>query len=125
MFKSKKIVCIVTGKPTTYAGEFLQKKILEYGDEATLDKLYICKEVKALLRKGYKIGDIRKILNVPADTDLIPKEICDLIEKDYQKSFIKLNDTSNEALSTITTLTCDSSDEDVENFINTYIISNK
>ena len=91
MVKSKKIVCIVTGKPTTYAGEFLQKKILEYGDEATLDKLYICKEVKALLRKGYKIGDIRKILNVPADTDLIPKEICDLIEKDYQKSFIKLN----------------------------------
>lgn len=125
MFKSKKITCVVTGKSTVYAGDFLKKKIEEYGDEDTLDKLYVCKEVKALLKKGYKIADIRKILNVPADTDPVPKEICALIEKDYQKNFLKLNDTSNESLSTISTLTCDSSDPDVEKFIQTYILSKK
>ena len=65
MVKSKKVTCVVTGKTTAYAGEFLQKKIEEYGNEANLTKLYISKEVKALLKKGYRIKDIRKILNVP------------------------------------------------------------
>ena len=53
MVKSKKVICVVTGKSTAYAGEYLQKKIEEYGGEAALDKFYICKEVRALLKKGY------------------------------------------------------------------------
>jgi len=55
---------VVTGKVTSYAGEFLAKKIEEYGNEANLTKFYVCKEVKALLKKGYKVKDIKKILDV-------------------------------------------------------------
>jgi len=122
MLKSKKVTCVVTGKTTAYAGEYLQKKIEEYGNEANLDKFYICKEVRALLKKGYKVSDIRKILDVPADVDPLPVDIVNEIEKDYQKTSFKVNDTNSQSLSTITDLTYDKSDEDVESFINAYII---
>jgi len=124
MVKSKKVTCVVTGKTTAYAGEYLQKKLEEYGNEATLDKLYVCKEVRALLKKGYKLNDIRKILDVPADLDPIPKDIVQIIEKDYQKTSYTVNDTNSQTLSTVSDLTYDKSDEDVENFITTYIIGN-
>ncbi len=39
---TKKIICVVTGKPTVYSGDFLQKKINEYGSEEELLKYYIC-----------------------------------------------------------------------------------
>ena len=122
MVKSKKVICVVTGKSTAYAGEYLQKKIEEYGGEAALDKFYICKEVRALLKKGYKVNDIRKILDVPADIDPPPQDVVNEIEKDYQKTSFKVNDTNSQSLSTITDLTYDKSDEDVESFINAYII---
>ena len=122
MVKSKKVICVVTGKSTAYAGEYLQKKIEEYGGEAALDKFYICKEVRALLKKGYKVNDIRKILDVPADIDPLPQDVLNEIEKDYQKTSFKVNDTNSQSLSTITDLTYDKSDEDVESFINAYII---
>ena len=120
-FSSKKISCVVTGKTTVYAGDFLQKKILEYNSIENLDKFYICKEVKALLKKGYRITDIRKILDtpdyIPMPDDLVIKEI----EKDYQKSQIKLSDTSSQTLSTITDLTYDKSDPEVQEFIEKFI----
>lgn len=121
-FSCKKIACVVTGKTTVYAGEFLQKKIQDYNTLENLEKFYICKEVKALLKKGYKINDIRKILDTP---DYIPSPSDDVIkeiEKDYQKSQIKVNDTGSQSLSTITSLTYDKSDPEVEDFINTVII---
>lgn len=122
MVKSKKVTCVVTGKTTAYAGDFLQKKIEEYGDEANLTKLYISKEVKALLKKGYRIKDIRKILNVPEDTDLPSKDIIELIEKDYQKTPVKVNDTLSSTLSTVSSLTYDKSDDDVDAFITKFLI---
>jgi DNA-binding transcriptional MerR regulator len=122
MLKSKKVTCVVTKKATVYAGDFLRKKIEEYGDECLLDKLYICKEVKALLKKGYKIKDIRKILDVPADTDLLPDDIIKEIEKTYQSTPYTINDTDSQPLSTITSLTYDKSDPDVDQFIHTHIM---
>jgi len=122
MVKNKKISCVVTGKVTSYAGEFLTKKIEEYGNETNLTKFYVCKEVKALLKKGYKIKDIRKILDVPADVDELSNDVIKEIEKDYQKTNFKNTDTSNQTLSTITELTYDKSDPDVEDFINNFII---
>jgi len=122
MVKNKKISCVVTGKVTAYAGEFLAKKIEEYGNEANLTKFYVCKEVKALLKKGYKIKDIRKILDVPVDADDLPDDVVKEIEKDYQKGNFKNTETYNQTLSTITELTYDKSDPDVETFINNFII---
>jgi len=118
--KSKKLVCILTGKSTLFSGEYLSKKIEEYGSEENLDKLYICKEAKAFLKKGYSFIETRKLLNVAEDEDLPNKDIIDLIEKDYQKGF-KINDTANE-IANATSFTYNKSDPDVEVFINTFII---
>lgn len=120
MVKSLKISCVVTGKITIYAGEFLTKKIQEYGNEDSLIKFYVSKEVKALLKKGYKIKDIKKILDVPADIEDLPTEVIIEIEKDYQKTSYKT--TNSQSLSTITELTYDRSDPDVEIFINNFIL---
>lgn len=122
MVKSLKISCVVTGKSTTYAGEFLAKKIQEYGNEGNLIKFYVSKEVKTLLKKGYKIKDIKKILDVPADIDDLPDEVTKEIEKEYQKTSYKTTDTNSQSLSTITELTYDRSDPDVETFINNFIL---
>lgn len=121
MVKSKTVTCVVTGKTTTYAGDFLKKKIEEYGDEKTLDKLYVSKEVKALLKKGYKIKDVRKLLNVPMDEEEVPKDVVKLLESEFQKTAFKVNDEA-QTLSAVTTLTYDKSDPDVETFIKTYIL---
>lgn len=122
MVKSLKISCVVTGKSTAYAGEFLAKKIQEYGNEGNLIKFYVSKEVKALLKKGYKIKDIKKILDIPADIDDLPDAVIKEIEKEYQKTSYKTTDTNSQSLSTITELTYDRSDPDVETFINNFIL---
>lgn len=120
MAKTKKITCVVTGKQTIYSGDFLQKKIDEYGSEEKLNEMYICREVKSFLKKGYKVIDIRKILNVDDKTPLPDDETLTSIEGEFLKvSILKDHPTFNEAL---TCFTYNKSDNDVENFINQYII---
>ena len=70
---AKKLVCNITGKETMYSGDFLQKKIDEYGSEEQLNKLYISREVKSFLKKGYKIPDIRKIMNIDEQDSSLDK----------------------------------------------------
>lgn len=108
MVKTKKLTCVITGKTASYSGPE--------------EKIYICKEAKALLKKGYKVKDVRKLLDVPLDADEVPKDIVEAIEKEYQKTAIKVNDTNSQTLSTISTLTYDKSDEDVEVFMNNFIL---
>ena len=117
---TKKIICVVTGKPTVYCGDFLQKKINEYGSEEELLKYYICREVKSFLKKGYGIDDIRKVMNVDDDIPFPEQDIINKIEEMYRKqSILKQLPTYNDAL---TGFTYNKSDNDVENFINEYII---
>jgi ABC-type transport system substrate-binding protein len=122
MVKSKKIVCVLTGKTNLYSGEYLQKKIQEYGSEVNLNKFYICKEAKSLLKKGYKVNDVRKILDVPLDAEPLSKDILEYVEKEFQKTAIKINDTTYDSLSTVSDLTFNKSDPDVEQFINNIIL---
>jgi DNA-binding transcriptional MerR regulator len=124
MNKSKKVICVVTGKSATFAGSYLEKLLKEYGDESNLQKMYVSKEVKAFLKRGYKINDIRKLLNVPEDDDLPPKDVIQKLEEEYQKTPVKVNDTSS-AVNVLTSFTFNKSDEDVENFINNHIIKSK
>ena len=124
MNKSKKVTCIITGKTATFAGDYLAGLIKEYGDEKTLDEMYVCKEVKAFLKKGYKVVDVRKLLNVPEDEDMPSKAIIEKIEKEYQKTAVKVNDQSS-TVNMLTSFTYNKSDEDVENFIKTYIMGSK
>ncbi len=120
MPSTQKINCVVTGKPTVYSGDFLQKKIDEYGSEDNLTKYYICREVKAFLKKGYKCEDIRKVLNV-CESVLYPAEdiITHIQEKFGKKSILKDHPSFNNAL---TGFTYNKTDSDVEHFIKEYII---
>lgn len=121
MSRTKKITCIVTGKQTIYSGDFLQKKIDEYGTLEKLNDLYICREVKSFLKRGYKILDIRKILNVDDSTALPDEATVNNIEKTFCKtSILKEHPTFNE---TLTSFTYNKSDPDVEQFIKEYIIT--
>ena len=120
MPSTQKIKCVITGKQTVYSGDFLQKKIEEYGSEEKLNELYICREVKSFFKKGYGVLDIRKILNVDDDIPLPDETILKEIEDTFRKeSILKEQPTFNEAL---TSFTYNKSDPDVEKFIRDYII---
>lgn len=120
MPSTKKIICAVTGKQTVYSGDFLQKKIDEYGSEESLNKYYICREVKSFLKKGYSVPDIRKILNIEDNVPYPDEDILKNIQETFKKnSILKEHPTFNEAL---TNFTYNKSDPDVEKFINEYII---
>ena len=120
MPSTKRIACVVTGKETVYSGDFLKKKINEYGSEERLVSEHICRDVKSLLKKGYKVDDIRKVLNVDDDVPYPDPTIIEKIENQFgKKSILKEHPTFNEALATFT---FNKSDPDVEHFINEYII---
>jgi polyhydroxyalkanoate synthesis regulator protein len=120
MSSTKKIKCIVTGKQTIYSGDFLQKKIDEYGSVDELSNTYICKEVKSFLKKGYKISDIKDLLNVDDDVPQLSDDAIKAIEENFRKnSFMKEHTSFND---TLTNFTYNKSDSDVEQFINEYII---
>lgn len=118
MSKSKTLTCIVTGNTTIYSGDFLNKKIEEYGTEDKLEKYYISKEVKSFLKKKYKVKDIRKILSIKEDTPLPSEEVIKFLEMQFNNSL----NTENAISSTVTEFTNNISDKDVEEFMNKYII---
>lgn len=118
MNKSLELSCVVTGNKTIYAGDFLNKKIAEYGNEENLIKFYICKEVKAYLKKKYKISDIRKVLTVSNLIPLPSNEIINHLESKYS-----VRKSENTIANTITEFTYNKSDTDVEEFITKYIIN--
>jgi|TARA_A100000172_G_scaffold58564_1_gene38235 hypothetical protein len=118
MVKSLKVKCIVTGKESFFSGEYLTKKINEFGDIETLEKLYISRDVKTLFKRGYGVHEVRNILNVTEDTGIPCEETILLLEDKYKTKSLKLP-TFNDNLSSFT---YNKSDPEVENFINTYII---
>ena len=90
MRKSIKIKCVITDKESFFSGEYLTKKIKEYGCVESLESYYVCREVKTLLNKGYKISEIRNILNVNSDIQLPSSDVIDIIESKYKKTKLKL-----------------------------------
>lgn len=120
MPSTQKINCVVTGKPTVYSGDFLQKKIDEYGSEDNLIKYYICREVKAFLKKGYRCEDIRKVLNVCESVPYPSEDVISYIQEKFgKKSILKDHPSFNNVL---TGFTYNKTDSDVEQFIKDYII---
>tara|TARA_R110000803_G_scaffold77325_1_gene142176 strand:- start:539 stop:907 length:369 start_codon:yes stop_codon:yes gene_type:complete len=121
MANTKQITCIISGKQTVYSGPFLEKTIAEYGSEEALDRLYVSREAKSLLKKGYRVIDIRKILNVDDTLTLPPEDVVKIVEDKFIKNNkLKERPSFNES---ITSFTYNKSDPDVEQFINDYIIN--
>tara|TARA_S200002703_G_scaffold149650_1_gene147417 strand:+ start:482 stop:844 length:363 start_codon:yes stop_codon:yes gene_type:complete len=118
MVKSLKVKCIVTNKESLFSGDYLRKKIEEYKDVETLQKLYISRDVKTLFKRGYGVMEIRNILNVSDDIEIPDQTIIEQLEERFKTSSLKIP-TINENLSSFT---YNKSDPEVESFINKYII---
>ena len=118
MVKSLKVKCIVTNKESLFSGDYLRKKIEEYKDIETLEKLYISRDVKTLFKRGYGVMEIRNILNISDDINIPDETIINLLEEKYKNGSLKVP-TINENLSSFT---YNKSDPEVESFINKYII---
>ena len=118
MVKSLKVKCIVTNKESLFSGDYLRKKIEEYKDVETLEKLYISRDVKTLFKRGYGVIEIRNILNISDDINIPDETVINLLEEKYKNGSLKVP-TINENLSSFT---YNKSDPEVESFINKYII---
>lgn len=64
---SHKISCIITGKVTTVSNEYYNKKISDFSSEEKFNSLYVSRQAKNLLKRGYKIKEIRNLLKVDSE----------------------------------------------------------
>lgn len=111
--KTRKLVCIVTGRALLATKEYFERKVEKAGSEEKVLETYICKEAKDLLRKGYDVDKIREILNVNIDDlEEISQDIIDEAISSKKKIFKRLsNFTSTKSILNIKT------DPDVKKFI--------
>lgn len=86
---SHKISCIITGKVTTVSNEYYDKKIADFGSEEKFNSLYVSRQAKSLLKRGYKIKEIRNLLKVNLED--LPE-----ISESKIKEILKANDDDNQ-----------------------------
>ena len=65
--KTRKLICVVTGRAWLATRDYYERKLERAGSEDKLHGTYICKEAKDLLTKGYTVEKIREMLNVNMD----------------------------------------------------------
>ena len=75
MAKTKKLTCNITGKKLFADGGYYNKRVEKVGSEELLQKTYICKDAKQLLKKGYSIEDIQTTLNIEGFSQKSSKHI--------------------------------------------------
>lgn len=106
-----KLTCIITGKTVTINKDYYEKKASEAGDEATLHETYACKQAKSLLKRGYSISEIRKLLNAShVETPVSESTIRKILSNNKDSPIDSLENVG--AFSAIQT------DEDVKSYIN-------
>lgn len=112
----RKVVCLITGQSVMMGKDYFAKKAEEYGSEDNLRKYYISKKAKSLVKRGYTVNEIRKILNVTepglleGDADEV-KGVILFHNNDKQSISTKRLESAKNFMMT-------SSDEDVKAFIN-------
>jgi DNA-binding transcriptional MerR regulator len=96
---SHKLCCLITGKVVTVGNEYYDKKVLEYGTEEKYNSLYVSRQAKNLLKRGYKVKEIRDLLkseeNLPEISDKKVKEILSVDDEEattYENSSVKKSD---------------------------------
>jgi len=106
--KTRKLVCQITGKPLLAAKAYYEKKVEKAGSEDELHRLYVCKEAKDLLKKGYTVEQSQQQLNANnPDCKLTDDDIKTIIGK----TSLRINNVGEEKISIIKT------DPDVSQFI--------
>jgi hypothetical protein len=112
----RKVMCLITGQTVIMGKDYFTKKAQEYGSEDNLKKYYVSKKARSLIRRGYTVNEIRKILNIvepnlPNENEQSVKDIVSYHSTDKQTiSTKRLQSAQNFIMST--------SDEDVKEFIN-------
>lgn len=97
---SQKLSCVITGKTITVSNEYYDKKIKEFGNEKKLNSLYVSRQVKNLLKRGYKVKEIKNLLKIddqslPEITDSMVKDILRIKDDEsntYENTSIKKSD---------------------------------
>jgi hypothetical protein len=96
---SHKLNCIITGKSITVGNDYFDKKIKEFGTEERVHSLYVSRQAKGLLKRGYKVKEIRDLLKITGELCDIPdktlKEILSIKDEEsstYENSGIKKSD---------------------------------
>ena len=88
---SHKLTCVITGKQITVGNEYYDKKVSQFGTEDKFNSLYVSRQVKSLLKRGYKVKEIKDLLKVdredlPEITDKTVKEILKINDDDVNFS---------------------------------------
>lgn len=66
--KTKKLVCVITGKKLFATSEYYDKKLARHnGNEELMLSHYMCKEAKRLIQQGYTVQTTREMLGVDLD----------------------------------------------------------
>ena len=112
----RKVTCLITGQSVMMGKDYFAKKAAEYGGEDNLRKYYISKKAKSLVRRGYSVTEIRKILNI-TEPDL-PSEDTDSIRDLVSYHSSEKQTISAKRLESAKNFMMQSSDEDVKAFIN-------
>ncbi len=103
---AKKLTCVISGKTTTVSDKHYDKKVIEYGSEVDLSKLYTSREARTLLKRGYSVLDCRTMLKVE-------KKMPDITEEDLYRIKSFLDDDTFLINKSIL-----NSSEDVKSYIN-------
>ena len=106
--KTTKLICNITGKTLLAAKAYYEKKVIKAGSEEELHSLYVCKDAKNLLKKGYTVQQVQEQLNANnPDCKLTDDDIKTIIGK----TSLRINNVGEEKISVIKT------DPDVAQFI--------
>jgi uncharacterized protein YfbU (UPF0304 family) len=96
---SHKLTCIITGKSITVGNEYFDKKVKDFGTEEKFNSLYVSRQAKSLLKRGYKVKEIRELLKISGELQDISektiKEILSIKDEEsnvYENSGIKRSD---------------------------------
>ena len=106
-----KLACIITGKTVTINKDYYEKKVSEAGDEATLHETYACKQAKSLLKRGYSINEIRKLLNATHIETPVS-------ESTTRKILSNNKDSPIDSLENVSVFSAIQTDDDVKSYIN-------
>ena len=90
--KTRKLVCIVTGKALVATRQYYDRKVKKIGDEQELHRTYVCKEAKNLLIKGYDVNKIRDMLKVDtSNLSEVPEDVIVDIVNNNKPRFKSIN----------------------------------
>ena len=96
---SHKLTCIITGKSITVGNEYFDKKVKDFGSEERFQSLYVSRQAKGLLKRGYKVKEIRDLLKITEDlkeiTEKTVKEVLSVKDEEsniYENTGIKKSD---------------------------------